>query len=664
MTGWQFELHGDYERSHSLEWLETNGLGGYASSTACGANSRRYHGLLVAATRPPVGRVVLLSKLDERVIVGGASYDLSTNQFPGAVHPQGFQHLLSFTRDLFPVFEYEAGGALLRKTIAAVQGENTTIVLYELLAGEMTLELRPFLAARDYHALAKANHFARREGAFEGEVYAHTMYDTMPALFLSMPGFTFEAQPDWWRNFEYPKEQERGLEAHEDLFTPGVFRRRVAGAARVAIIASTEVPRGRDGIELFDAERQRRQQLVRNAGIRGQLGRALILAADQFIVPRGSNRSVIAGYHWFTDWGRDTMISLPGLCLATKRFEDAQLILHAYAESVSEGMLPNRFPDHGEPPEYNTVDATLWFFVAAQKYWDQTADVTFLRETLLPVLRDIVAWHDRGTRHGIRVDADGLLTAGRPGDQLTWMDAKVGGEPVTSRYGKPVEVNALWYNALRILSGFERRSGSPDSARDLAARADAVAEQFRRVFWNEDAGCLYDVIRPEGPDASIRPNQIFALTLPFPLLEEPQASSVLKVVEERLLTPRGLRTLAPDDPKFIGRFGGPQSERDGAYHQGMVWPFLLGPFISALVRLRGERGRAEALRLVVEFEPHLAEAGVGTISEIFDPFPPYTPRGCIAQAWSVGELLRVMSEDLGIAARRRPPISEKSVRCD
>jgi predicted glycogen debranching enzyme len=390
----------------------------------------------------------------------------------------------------------------------------------------------------------------------------------------------------------------------------------------------------------------------------------VILAADQFIVPRGSNRSVIAGYHWFTDWGRDTMISLPGLCLATKRFEDAQRILLAYSESVSQGMLPNRFPDHGEPPEYNTVDATLWFFVAAQKYWDQTGDVTFLRETLLPVLRDIVAWHDRGTRHGIRVDADGLLTAGGPGDQLTWMDARVGGEPVTPRYGKPVEVNALWYNALRILSGFERRSGSPDSARDLAARADAVAEQFRRLFWNEDAGCLYDVIRPDGADASIRPNQIFALTLPFPLLEEPQASSVLKVVEERLLTPRGLRTLAPDDPKFIGRFGGPPSERDRAYHQGMVWPFLLGPYISALVRLRGERGRAEALRIVVEFEPHLAEAGVGTISEIFDPLPPYTPRGCIAQAWSVGELLSAMSEDLGIAAKRRPPVSEKSVRCD
>jgi predicted glycogen debranching enzyme len=370
--------------------------------------------------------------------------------------------------------------------------------------------------------------------------------------------------------------------------------------------------------------------------------RTLTLAADQFIVRRGAEgRTVIAGYPWFTDWGRDTMIALPGLCLATGRFDDARRILGAFAEVASEGMLPNRFPDSGEAPEYNTVDATLWFFIAAQQYLDATGDETFVRERMLPVLRDVVAWHERGTRHDIHVDRDdGLLVAGVEGDQLTWMDAKVGDWVVTPRHGKAVEINALWYNALRILAGFERRWGSEADVNRFDAAAARVRASFRQVFWNDATRSLFDVVHGQDRDASVRPNQIFAISLPHPLLEGLDAAEVLAVVERKLLTPAGLRSLSPDDPRFIGTYIGGPRERDGAYHQGTVWAWLLGPYIDALVRVRGEAGAHDARRIVAAFESHLDEVCVGSISEIFDGAPPHAPRGCFAQAWSVGEILR------------------------
>ncbi len=651
----------DFERATRLEWLEANGLGGYAGSTACGANTRRYHGLLVAALHPPVGRVVLLSKLDERLGAGGTWTDLATNQFPGAIHPRGFELLVAFERDLFPSFELAAGGARLRKTVAAIHGENTTVIVYEVLAaggmvapglvapgdasaGEVELELRPFVTQRDYHSLGHAG--GPHEVRFEDGILA------LPSLFLSAPGATFQAAPDWWYRFEYAVEKERGLDAEEDLFTPGTMLRKLSPGERFAVIASTDDPRGRDGLVLFDAERRRREALVR--GVEGAMIRTLTLAADQFIVRRGTdNRTVIAGYHWFTDWGRDTMIALPGLCLTTGRFDDARRILTAFAESVSEGMLPNRFPDGGEAPEYNTVDATLWFFVAAQKYLDYTGDEAFVQEHLLPVLRDVVAWHERGTRHGIHVDEDGLLMAGNAGDQLTWMDAKVGDWVVTPRDGKPVEINALWYNALLILADFERRWGTEVEMRRLLVAAARVRIRFQKLFWNEHTDALYDVVRYRNDhtesDAAIRPNQLFAISLPHPILESPYAERVLATVGRELLTPRGLRSLAPDDPRFIGTYAGGPRERDGAYHQGTVWSWLLGPYLTALVRIRGEAGIAEGRRILADFEPHLAEACAGSISEIFDGNPPHTPRGCIAQAWSVGELLRAAAEDLGIS---------------
>ena len=639
-------MRGDWEKTSRLEWLEANGVGGYASATVSGANTRRYHGLLVPATQPPVGRFVLLSKLDERVTADGRTYELSSNQYRGAIHPRGFEQLDSFERDLFPVFEYAFEGVRLRKTIAAIHGQNTTVIIYELLQGpvNVTLELRPFIAGRDYHSLTHANDAIRREGVFESEVFSLQPYQGVPPLFLQVPGGTFLASPDWYYDFEYAVEEERGLDACEDLFTPGAFTRSLAPGERLAVIASTDNPSGRDGAQLVDAEALRRESVIRKASIPGPLGRALSLAADQFIVRRGlERRTVIAGYHWFTDWGRDTMISLPGLCLVTGRFDDARQILLAFAESVSQGMLPNRFPYGGEEPEYNTADATLWFFVAAQEYLDYTHDEPFVRDALLPVLRDIIAWHERGTRHNIHEDSDGLLIAGSAGDQLTWMDARVGDEVITPRHGKPVEINALWYNALMILAGFERQWGTEEVWRGLAVRVARVRLRFIELFWNEAAGCLYDVIDGDMRDASLRPNQLFAISLPHPLIEGAAAERVLAAIEAKLLTPVGLRTLSPDDSRFAPVCTGPSWQRDRAYHQGTVWPWLLGPYVAALARVRGAEGVEQGQKLLAGLESHLDDVCVGSLPEIYDGAPPHAPRGCISQAWSVAEVLRAIS---------------------
>ena len=577
-----------YERAAALEWIETNGLGGWASSTVCGASTRRYHGMLVAATE--TGRRVLVAKLDERA----NGVDLSTNRFPGAIHPRGFEHIVSFERGVFPVWEYEADGVRLRKTVVAPRGENATIVLYEVLAAPAPFELRltPFFADRDYHALRR-----------------RTAEPPGPYVSIDVPGARFESAGDWWLNFVYDREEERGLDAIEDLWTPGSYVVTLNAGDVLPVVLATE-RRERDALAMIAAERARREALG------GELERA----ADQFLV----RDTIIAGYHWFTDWGRDAMISLPGLCLATGRFAEARAILARWAGAMSRGMIPNRFPDGAAEGEYNAVDATLWFFVAVWQYWQATGERVFV-----DALRETIAWFDRGTRYNIHVDDDGLLYAGAGGVALTWMDAVVDGHVVTPRRGKPVEVNALWVNALRIVAEMDA-----DDA--MAQRAGRVADVFRRAFWNADAGCCFDVIG----DASLRPNQLFALSLPFPLFDGERAESILDVIDVKLLTPVGLRTLAPDDSRYRPQLIGPQRERDEAYHQGTVWPWLLGAYIDAIVRVRGARGRDAARTLLDNMRAHLAEAGVGTISECFDGDAPHAPRGCIAQAWSVAEVLR------------------------
>ncbi|HTB22645.1 MAG TPA: amylo-alpha-1,6-glucosidase [bacterium] len=638
MSRWSFE------EQEGREWLEANGLGGYASSTLSGANSRRYHGVLVAAMHPPLDRRVLLSKLEESLCFGGGRHELSCNRFPGHVTADGGAALASYERGIFPVMEFEVPGARLRKTVAAVHNENSTLICYELLAGpaDLRLQLKPLLAPRGIHSLAKANSALRWDHAFADGLLRLSPYEGCPEIFIRVPGAGFASDPQWCHRFQYQRELERGLDFEEDLFSYGSFELGLEVGKPVLVMVSTQDPSGRDAGVLWRAEKDRRTLLQAPLAGRAEMLRRLALAADQFLARRGADQeTVIAGYPWFEDWGRDTMISLRGLCLATGRPKEARGILASFLKVLDRGMLPNRFPEAGSAPEYNSVDATLWLFVAAYDYQKNTGDSEFVLGNCLPALLDVLDWHRRGPRFGIRVAEDGLLEAGSDGTQLTWMDAKVGDRVVTPRRGKPVEVNALWYNALRIAQEFSRAAGREDLVKDLSAQADRVRAAFEQVFWNAEEGCCYDAIGAEGPDPSVRPNQIFCLSLPFPLLDADKSRLLLETVEAQLLTPRGLRSLSPRDTRYVPRYQGGVSERDGAYHQGTVWAWLLGPMIEAMVRVRGEAGKEQARALLRGFEPHLEEAGLGTVSEIFDAEAPHAPRGCPAQAWSVAELLRV-----------------------
>jgi len=644
------ELLGSFERSKEMEWWETNGLGGWAGSTLSGAHSRRYHGLLVAATNPPVGRVVLLSKLEETIVSENESYELGCNSFPGAIHPQGYRAIHSFEKTLFPVFEYRVGGINLRKTIAAIHGENTTVVIYEVLQAPdyFWLKLHPLVAARDFHSLVTANPSINQNTVFSEGVFRVRPYEGVPELFLQLPGCTFVSRPEWHYRFEYQKEQDRGLDFQEDLFSYGTFKIELKKGAAFGIIASTMDPSGREAVELLRLEKERRLRLLHKLDRKDSFAQALSLAADQFIVRRGQNlSSIIAGYPWFSDWGRDAMIALPGLCLVTKRFSEAKEILTAFADYSSQGMLPNHFPDREEPPEYNTVDASLWFFIAVYHYLYYTGDSAFVRQELLPVLKDTLDWYTRGTRYGIHVDADGLLHAGEQGVQLTWMDAKIGEWVVTPRSGKAVEINALWYNALRITSELLEHFNDALAAEELQIQARNVKQRFEETFWYAEGRYLFDTVAGEIKDSSLRPNQILALGLPFPLVEGDKARKVLKAVQQALLTPRGLRSLSPQHQDYHPQYLGNPISRDSSYHQGTVWTWMLGPFIRALIRFEGKRGRKRAREIIRGFETHLVEAGLGTISEIFDGEPPHGPRGCPAQAWSVAEILWSYVEAFG-----------------
>jgi predicted glycogen debranching enzyme len=637
------QLH-DFNFASSLEWLETNKLGGYASSTVSGAHTRRYHGLLVASKHPPVARTVILSKLDETILTGKARFELSANRYPGSVHPQGFTLLKSFQRDVFPEFIYQAGDIVLKKTIVALSGENTTLVLYEVERGSpFKMELLPFCSARDFHSATHANEAIYRDYVFEDGVFQTKNYVDSLELFISVPGAQFEPTQHWYHRFEFAIEQERGLDYQEDLFNHGKLIVALKSGDRLGIIISTENPTGRDAFELYQEEKQRRESLIKEYHWNEEIKR-LVLAADQFVVKRGvDSKTVIAGYPWFSDWGRDTMVSLTGLCLVTGRVDDAKKILRTFAESVSEGMIPNRFPDYGEAPEYNTVDATLWFFQAIYKFYRHTSDKEFV-STLIPVLKDIMAWHYKGTRYRIHVDSDELLYSGQAGMQLTWMDVKAGDWVVTPRTGKAVEVNALWFNALSVMAALLSETGDLKQADDFRKRAFRASVSFNRVFWNKSLGFLYDYVDGEYKNDDLRPNQIYALSLPFKLLPKDKAEKVLTIITQKLLTPRGLRSLSPDHKDYKPVYEGDPWHRDVAYHQGTAWSFLLGPYLDAWMTLKGERGRAEASQLVSVFLEHLNEAGVGTVSEIFDAAPPHRPRGCFAQAWSVGEVLRVALE--------------------
>jgi predicted glycogen debranching enzyme len=540
------EITQDFERASGLEWLETNGLGGWAGTTVAGAHSRRHHGLLVAATQPPEGRMVLLSRLDETLHVGGESFELSCNRFPGAVAPRGYEHLTAFRKDLFPTFDYEAGGIRLRKTVAAVDGENTTLVLYEVLEapGPFILSLRPFLAARDLNVLTSANPGVSQETPFENDVLRLRLYPDVPEVFLLVPGAEFRPGPHWWYRFEYEGDRRRGNEFQEDLWTPGVFGAELAAGERLGIVISTREPAGRDAFALFEKERKRREKIVKaidqKLGVRDDLARHLALAADGFLVRRGPHqRAVIAAYPGSEERSRDTMIALPGLCLVTGRHEDAKKILRAFARSLHQGVLPDRLPEKGEEAAFTSesasADASLWLSVTAWRYLQATGDEAFARDTLLPALRKVVHWYDKGTLLGIKAGTDGLLP------------------------GSGVEVNALWFHALSILAELEARLGDPAEAKRLLQRTRKVQKAFQEAFWNEG----------DSPDAVPLRDRIFALSLPFPLLPKPKAARALAAIPEDLCASAG----------------------------------LLGPYFTALVRVHGAAGRKQGLAAIARLKP-------------------------------------------------------------
>jgi predicted glycogen debranching enzyme len=647
-----FDRHicADLEAAASREWLETNGLGGFGSSTIAGMNTRRYHGLLIAATKPPVGRVLLLSKLEETLMVSGRRYELSTNRYPGVVHPRGYLLLEKFRLDPFPVYTYQVDGIVLEKRVFMVQGENTVVVEYELRGPPQgcTLEIRPLIAFRDYHSMTHRNGGLNPSVAISPGRATAAPYPGLPPLHFAHDAGEIIITGDWYNNFEYDIERERGLDFQEDLFNPFLARFALDQRPTATIIASTEIHDVGQAASMRGAEIARREQIVAASPTPEPLVQDLVAAASQFIVKRGELKTIIAGYPWFSDWGRDTMIALAGLTLVTGQVDVGKSILLAFAQSIDRGMLPNRFPEAGEAPEYNTVDASLWFFDAVRALLEYTGDSDFIRDRLYDSLKHILDWHIRGTRYGIHAAEDGLLSCGEAGVQLTWMDARVGNWIVTPRDGKPVEIQALWYNALRIMQELARLfcdTAREKAVRQLAARARL---SFNSQFWNPEAGCLYDVVNGDRRDAAIRPNQIFAVSLRHIMLEDERAKQVVATVERELLTPYGLRSLSPRDPEYRPRYEGNVVSRDSAYHQGTVWPWLMGPFITAYMKVNGrsQRARKQAAQWLDGFHDHLTTAGLGQVSEVLDGDPPHRPGGCFAQAWSVAELLRTAVEDV------------------
>ena len=647
----------DLETAESREWLVTNGIGGYASGTIAGGMARRYHGLLIAALQPPVGRTHLVACLDETVRYGSADFELATHRWAsGAVEPKGFQHIEEFRLDgTTPVWTYALADARLEKRVWMQQGANTTYVQYTLLdgAGPAEMELKALVNYRDFHASTHAGDWRMRIAAVENGARVEAFDGAVPFYLRSVQA-SCQPRHVWYRDYFLPAERERGLDDHEDHLFAAEFRAEVRVGKSVTIVLTTEESAALDG-DIAKEQRAAHESAVLNAWYQQNQTiesespdwlSQLALAADQFIVKRTlleepEGRSVIAGYHWFADWGRDTMIALPGLTLTTGRADIARRILLAFARYVDSGMLPNNFPDAGGKPEYNTVDAVLWYIEAARQCLAATGD-THTLQNLFPVLEGIIDAHVKGTRYQIHVDpADGLLYAGEAGVQLTWMDARIGDRVVTPRTGKAVEINALWINALETMAGFARLLKKSSERYEVLARK---AKDGFQKFWNEKQHCCYDVIDSPGigNDAAIRPNQIFAVSLPLSPLTPEQQKSVVDLCAERLLTPYGLRSLAPGEPGYQGHYLGAPRERDAAYHQGTVWGWLLGTFV--LAHFRVYRDRAAAIGFFEAIGSAIRMYGLGTLAEIFEGDPPFTPRGCIAQAWTVGEVLRAFTE--------------------
>ncbi|RFC35945.1 MAG: putative glycogen debranching enzyme [Candidatus Nitrotoga sp. SPKER] len=645
---------GNFERAVELEWLVTNGMGGYASGTVGDLNTRRYHGLLMAALSPPAGRTLLVAKVDTTVRYRGKIYHLFCNEFiDGTVSPHGYLHLESFFLDgTVPVWHYALADALIEKRVLMARGQNTTYLHFRVLRASDTLELEltPLCTYRDYHSHSHGGWdmpIRKITNGFE----VHAFQGARPYRIIC-DGARFIADPAWYWNFKHRMETARGLDDSEDLFCPGRFTLSLDDGQHTALVISA-TSTSPESFAVVSAQIHQSSQtlLAVLPSDAPRWIRQMALASDQFIVDRyrdghPAGKTIIAGYPWFGDWGRDTMIALSGLTLVLQRFDIATNILRMYAAHLSEGMLPNRFPDQDEMPEYNAVDATLWYFHAVDQYTRRSGGIALAKE-LYPVLVNIIEYHRKGTRYGIKVDVrDGLLAAGEDGTQLTWMDAKIGDRVVTPRIGKPVEVNALWYNALVIMADLSKQLNKIKSADEYREAAAQVRLNFQR-FWNGEQGYLCDVIDgPEGvPDSDgrrydprLRPNQILAVALPNSPLTGEQQKAVVDICARELLTSHGLRSLARNQPGYVAYYQGNPMQRDAAYHQGTVWAWLIGPFVDAHYRVYRDVDKARSF-----LEPlglHLGETCIGNVGEIFDAEPPFTPHGCFAQAWSVAEVLR------------------------
>jgi predicted glycogen debranching enzyme len=627
----------DMAVASSREWLLTDGLGGYASSTPIGLNTRRYHGLLVVATRPPLGRVVLLAKVDETLVLDGSRHELATNAYAGAVRPRGFESAVRFSLDPLPTLTWRVGGGTLSRTTARVHGEPATALVYSYDGpGAACLELRPLVAVRDHHALHHRNATLDPRVVHAGGDVVLRPYTDRPELRLRVPEGAFEAEPLWHRGVVYERERERGFDCEEDLFSHGVFRVALYPGEVATLLAwAGHIPAGAEAVELCAAERRRLPPQDAPQG-------GLLRAADAFVVRRGrTGTSVMAGYPWSCDGGRDAMIALPGLCLATGRHAEAREILLLHARQLDAGLIPSRFPEDGGPPAYDAADAPLWMVIAVQRYLDAGGDRAFVRSELQPAVFEILSSFRHGSRHGVRMTPEGLLGQRRAGVPLSWMDARSDGAPVTPREGETVELQALWYNALLVGAGLARRSGADARAREWTSLARLAQASFVRSFWLEQAGYLADVVDAGERDASLRPNQLYAIGLPHALLPPDKAARVLAAVKRELLTPAGLRSLAPSDPAYRGTAGDDQRSCDLARHQGSVWPHLMGVYFDALIRVHCEDGEREAREWLRGFAGRLDEGCLGFVAELFDGDPPHRGRGAVAQAWGVAELLRI-----------------------
>ncbi|RKD22394.1 glycogen debranching enzyme, putative [Caminicella sporogenes DSM 14501] len=629
------------------EYLITNGLGSFCSSTIIGANIRKYHGLLNASLEHPIKRYLLLSKIDETLKIEGEEYKLFSNQFIEKID-DGYLQLRRFNSYPIPKFIYGVKDVIISKELAMEYEKNTVAVVYKINTGSKKVKMTftPYINFRNHHDVSKKGSFKYNQSY---ERRALKLIEKSTGLNLKIiSNCIYEANEEWSLPMFYENENYRGLESIDFHFIPGIFYYEMEPHKKYTItfLATIEDSAEYTAEEIIENEKKRRIELIDRAGYTNRFLNNLVLASDSFIVRRSSTKTktIIAGYPWFTDWGRDTMIAFTGLTLTTKRFDDAKNILLTFIKYIKYGIIPNMFPDENTPPLYNTADGSLWFFYAVYKYLKYTNDLKTIKDEIYPHLEDMIKHHVKGTINNIYMDDDGLLSAGDEGTQLTWMDVKVGDWVVTPRHGKAVEINALWYNALKIMEEISNRLGYDGS--EYGKLAEKAKKSFVEKFWNDKGKYLYDVIQDKKPVDMIRPNQILAVSLPFSILDREKEKLIVEKVHEELYTPFGLRSLSKRHKEYIGKYGGDVLKRDGAYHQGTVWAWLIGPFVEAYVKVNNysKESKLSAKYMLEEFYYHMKDACISNISEIFDGDKPHYPRGCVAQAWSVGEVLRTYVE--------------------